>query len=311
MSSTMSLQRLVEDYLADCRARGLSPKTLRDAYGYPLQQVFLPWCDKQGLTEAGHLDSRTLNRFTSDLLEHGGRRGPLSRHTIDTYVRNVNLFLSWCRREGEIGQLRAHAPKLPRRVLDVLSRDEIDRLENAATTERNQVIVRLLADTGMRASELLGLRCDDLVERGRDRFLRILGPSQGGGAKGDRARLVPLQPQLYRRLQRVTRSRPADAEGDWIFVALRRRPGGGHERLTVSGLNQLIHELSDKAGLDKRVYPHLLRHSFATEMLNRGMDAITLSRILGHSSLVMIHRTYTHQTAGDLSDALLRALARG
>lgn len=107
MSRTMSLQRLVEDYLADCRARGLSPKTLRDAYGYPLQQVFLPWCTEQGLIEAGHLSSRTLNRFTSDLLERGGRRGPLSRHTVDTYVRNVNLFLNWARREGEIGQLRA------------------------------------------------------------------------------------------------------------------------------------------------------------------------------------------------------------
>jgi hypothetical protein len=55
MSSTSSLQRLVEDYLADCRARGLSPKTLRDAYGYPLHKVLLPWCEEQGLTQAGQL----------------------------------------------------------------------------------------------------------------------------------------------------------------------------------------------------------------------------------------------------------------
>lgn len=148
------------------------------------------------------------------------------------------------------------------------------------------------------------------MEQGRDRFLRVLGPSQGGGAKGDKARLVPVQPQLFRRLQRVARGRPADAERDWIFVAHRRRPGGVHERLTVSGLDQLIHSLGERAGLTKRVYPHLLRHSFATEMLNRGMDAITLSRILGHSSLTMIQRTYTHQTVGDLSAALLRALAQ-
>ena len=92
-------------------------------------------------------------------------------------------------------------------------------------------------------------------------------------------------------------------------MAHRRSPGGIPDRLTVSGLDQLIHSLADRAGLDKCVYPHLLRHSFATEMLNRGMDAITLSRILGHSSLVMIQRTYAHQTVGDLSHALLRALA--
>jgi len=79
----------------------------------------------------------------------------------------------------------------------------------------------------------------------------------------------------------------------------------------VSGLDQLIRGLAERAGFDKRVYPHLLRHSFATEMLNRGMDAITLSRILGHSSLVMIQRTYANQTVGDLSAALLKALAEG
>jgi len=73
---------------------------------------------------------------------------------------------------------------LPRRVLDVLSRDEIDRLEVAANAERDKVIVRLLADTGIRASELLGLRSGDVLEQGRDRFLRLLGASQGGGAKG-------------------------------------------------------------------------------------------------------------------------------
>jgi site-specific recombinase XerD len=95
------------------------------------------------------------------------------------------------------------------------------------------------------------------------------------------------------------------------LVALRRSPGGIHERLTVSGLDQLMHSLAERAGMGKRVYPHLLRHSFATEMLNRGMDAITLSRILGHSSLVMIQRTYAHQTVGDLCDALLKALAEG
>jgi integrase/recombinase XerD len=306
----MSLRGLIEDYLADARARGLSPKTLKDAYGYPLLHVFLPWCERQGLAEAGQLDDRAMNRFTSDLLQHGGRRGQLSRHSVQSYVRNVNLFLNWCRREGEVGNVRAQAPKVPRRVLDVLSRDEIDRLENAAHAERDKVIVRTLADTGIRASELLGLRTVDLVERGRDRFIRVVGASQGGGAKGDQGRLVPVQPQLYRRLQRLVRGRPDDARGEWIFVALHRRPGGVHERLTVSGLEQMTRTLGERVGLTKRVYPHLLRHSFATEMLNRGMDAITLSRILGHSSLVMIQRTYANQTVGDLSNALLKALAQ-
>jgi integrase/recombinase XerD len=301
--STTSLSRLVEDYLADARARGLSPKTLQSGYGFILQRVLLPWCERQGIVESTQLDNRVLNRFTSEMLETGGRRGRLSRHTVDTYVRNVNLFLRWCRQEGEIGDLRAQTPRLPQRVLEVVSRDEVDRLENVATKERDKVIVRLLADTGIRASELVGLRPEDLLERGRDRFIRVHG-------KGAKERLVPVHPHLHRRLLRLGRGRPADAAGDWLFIALRRSPGRGHDRLTISGLDQLVSGLGQRAGLGKRVYPHLLRHSFATEMLNAGMDAITLSRILGHSSLVMIQRTYAHQTVADLSEALLKALDR-
>ncbi len=128
MADKTSLHRLVEDYLADCRARGLSPKSLH-AYGYPLKQVLLPFCERQGIGEPMSLDSRALNRFTSELLEKGGRRGALSRHSVASYVRSVNLFLRWCRQEGEIGNVQAQAPKVPRRAVDVLTREEVDRLE--------------------------------------------------------------------------------------------------------------------------------------------------------------------------------------
>lgn len=99
MPDTMSLHRLVGDYLADCRARGLAPKNLH-AYGYPLLQVLLPWCERQGITDARGLDSRVMNRFTSELLVQGGKRGALSRHSVASYVQSVNLFLRWCRQEG-------------------------------------------------------------------------------------------------------------------------------------------------------------------------------------------------------------------
>jgi len=126
------------------------------AHGYPLEHVLLPWCDRHGITDLASLDSRTLNRFTSELLEQGGRRGVLSRHSMASYVRSVNLFLRWCRQEGEIGHGQAQAPKVPGRALDVLTRGEIDRLDEAASTEGDKVIVRLLADTGIRACPALG-----------------------------------------------------------------------------------------------------------------------------------------------------------
>jgi hypothetical protein len=64
--------------------------------GISPQQVLLAWCERRGVTEPRELDHRTLNQLTLDLVEMGGRWGKLSRFTVDTYVRNVNLFLGWC-----------------------------------------------------------------------------------------------------------------------------------------------------------------------------------------------------------------------
>ena len=293
---------LVEDYLASCRARGLAPGTVRDNYGYPLKAVFLPWSARERITEPSQLDRRTLDRFSTELLDRGGKKGPLSKFTVNAYVGAVNYFLSWAAKEGEMTKVRAQQPKLPKRLLEVLSRDEVQRMEDAAATERDKLILRLLADTGIRLGELLGLRAVDLIERDRNHYLRVRG-------KGDKERLVPI-PRLWRRLQRyVEHGRPKDTAADRIFLGLRRRPHGEYEPLTESGVEQSVHALAERAGINKRVYPHLLRHSYATWALNRGMNPIMLAEILGHSSLLMIQRNYAHVTPADAHELMAKLLA--
>ncbi len=71
---------------------------------------------------------------------------------------------------------------------------------------------------------------------------------------------------------------------------------------------QLIHHTAELAHVDKRVYPHLFRHSYATWSLNRGMNPIMLAQVLGHSSLAMIQTVYSHLSPADAYDAMLRAL---
>ena len=143
------LEALVEDYLAHCRAKGLSPKTIRDNYGYALKGVFLPWATQEGITEPSDITSRALDRFSAHLLEKGGKRGPLSRFSVASFVESVNWWLRWLRAEGELdADTKAQVPRRPQRVLDVLSREEIQALEDAAGNERDKVIIRVLADTG-------------------------------------------------------------------------------------------------------------------------------------------------------------------
>lgn len=302
-SGPTELERLVKDFLASCRARGLSPATLSRGYGPPLERVFLPWCAKNGITSVEQLDQRALDRYTSTLLTEGGDRGELSRFSVHSYTRIVSQFLGWCQKEGEAVSAKPQLPKLPRRVIDVLSREEIDAMEAAAPTERDKIIIRLLADTGLRAGELCGLRAADLVRNDRRAYIKVLG-------KGSQERLVPLPPALLRRIERYDRARHKDTDTDRLFVGLRRSIGGGFEALTPSGVLQLVHGSAERAGITKRVHTHLLRHSFATEALRRGMNPIQLTRILGHNSLRMIERVYSHLTPDDGYDALMSMLAK-
>jgi integrase/recombinase XerD len=298
-----AIERLVEDFLTSGRARGLSPKTIREGYGYPLRQILLPWCAREGIVEPKQLSApRLLDRLTAQLLEEGGKRGPLSRHSVHTYVRAINVFLAWAYEQGELdGRTRAQTPQVPKHLIDVLSREEIQAMEDLAPTERDKLIVRLLADSGIRVGELVGLRVGDLVEQGRSYYIKVEG-------KGSRQRLVPV-PRLYRRLQRYAlRGRPKDVRGDRLFVSLRRRGGGDYEPLTASGVAQMVRNLGEMAGIKKRIYPHLFRHSFITHQLNRGMNPVQLAAIVGHSSLTMIQQVYAHLTPQDAYEAMLKTL---
>ena len=176
------LEMLVEDYLDSCRARGLARSTVEQTYTFCLVQILLPWCRENSIREIRELSQRTLDRFTSALLRSGGRRGTsLSPDTVHTYVRTVRQFLTWAQREGEqMTAARPQLPRLSRRVLDVLSRHEIDTLEAAAETERDKLIIRLLADTGIRVGELCALKFDDLTRHQRGALMKIRGQGREG-----------------------------------------------------------------------------------------------------------------------------------
>lgn len=299
-----ALERLVDDYLMACRARGLSPNTVETSYGYPLRGVLLPWCAGRGIEDLSQLDSRAVDAFSVLLLEQPGRRGrPLSRATVHAYSRAVRGFLGWCQREGEAVKARPSLPKLPRRILDVLDREELRRLVAAAPTERDRLILSILAYCGLRNSEVCTLNVDDVIRRDRQAFLRVHG-------KGARERLVPLPPPLLRAVERYERhSRPRGARSPRLFLGLRRGSSGDYEPLTRSGLLQLVRTAAKRADISKPVHVHLLRHSFITNALRGGMNPIMVAQVAGHSSLRMIEQVYSHLTAGDSYEALVKLLS--
>ncbi len=167
--------------------------------------------------------------------------------------------------------------------------------------ERDKLIIAILGSCGLRLAELTRLTPADIIRSGRQAHFRVLG-------KGARVRDVPVPPAIMRRLERHIASRPSDRRGDCLWLSFRRGRDGRYPALTPSGVYQVVKDGVARAGTTKRVYPHLLRHSWMTEMLREGMNPAQLSIIAG-ASLPVIMDHYTHLTKDDAYEAMLRVLA--
>jgi integrase/recombinase XerD len=298
-----TLPDLVEDYLDDCKngKRRLSALTVDQSYKFPLKDIFLPYCETAGIKTLADLGEAEdlFDRLTVAVQRRTRRDGkPLSPFSVKAYMGAIRSFLRWTEKKRGGPRVEVEMPETPDVEFEVLTIQEIDAMEQAARTARDKVLVRALADTGLRVSELLGLTLDDVLEvdHGRQKayFLHVRG--KGSRGKGPKHRDVPIERQLYRRLRDLARENASlDSRSDKLFLGLRRRPGGEIVALTRSGVDQVIRSLGERARIKKRVYPHLLRHTYITMAANSSMPLKSLMDIVGHSSLGMITRVYAHK----------------
>jgi integrase/recombinase XerD len=159
--------------------------------------------------------------------------------------------------------------KRPRTVPAVLSPEEVARLLDAARPGRDRVLFQTAYACGLRISELIHLKVRDI-----DSARMVVIVRQGKGAKD---RLVPLSPRLLRELRRYWLMHHSLA---WLFPGRElRRP------LHPAGVQRSFQQTLARAGIDKRATPHTLRHSFATHLLEAGVDIFTVQKLLGHGSL--------------------------
>jgi integrase/recombinase XerD len=208
----------------------------------------------------------------------------LSDHSINCYVRSVRAFWSWLAGEGIIDEnpfARVKVPRAPRKVIPTFSPSQIRALLGAidtATPEgfRDCVIILTLLDTGLRVSELAGLRLDDVwLEEG---VLKVTG-------KGGKERIIPIGKGVRRLLWRYisgVRPGPENPSCDAVFLTADGRP------LTVHRIRNRMTVYGRRAGLSGvRCSPHTLRHTAAVSFLRNGGDVFSLQRLLGHSTLLM------------------------
>jgi integrase/recombinase XerD len=270
----------VESFLAVSAAR-LAPRTV-DAYRRDLTAL-ASWLSRSPAT-ATRAD---LERYLADLRAEGLAASTIARRLAAARAFFRHRVLIGAATENPAAEVTL--PRRTRRLPRTLSPGEAERLVEAAsgTTPRDlrdRALVELLYGAGLRVSEAVGL------ERGGvdldERLVRSIG-------KGGKERIVPLGRSGTEALRRyLSRGRP--------FLDRRHRPelflnaqGGA---LTRAGAFLILRRLADKAGLEPgRVHPHLLRHSFATHLLEGGADLRSVQEMLGHADLATTE-LYTHVT---------------
>jgi len=303
--STRPFSDLVLDFLAYLDLeRGLSRNTL-EAYRTDLQQ-FGVWLEEQGLS-ALEVTHTQLTDFIAQLgTGERGKGRAVAPATVQRKVACLRSFYRHLRLEGTIEHDPAaelHGPRKSQRLPQVLSREEVARLLGGpkGTTPRalrDRALLELMYACGLRVSEAVGLELADVdLEEG---MLRARG-------KGSKERIVPVGREAVAAVRAwLQRGRP-------VLVGLTPEPhlfvNQRGQGLTRQGLYKIVQRHARAAGLEGRMSPHTLRHSFATHLLAGGCDLRSLQEMLGHADLATT-QLYTQLSAERLKDAYFSAHPR-
>jgi site-specific recombinase XerD len=278
--------------------RGRSVKTVEN-YDRYLEKffAFAKTDDPKKLTEELVRTFRLyLNRQPGT--KTGGRVDPMKRKTQNYYLIALRAFLKYVRKRG-ISSLSPEVielAKVPERSLDLITPQELDRLMKApdpATPQglRDRAILELLFSTGLRISELCGLSIDD-VDLSREEF-SVRG-------KGEKVRVVFLSDAAKDAIRTYIASRKDMDEA--LFVQYGKNARSAQDlRLSPRAVQRMLKTYAAKAGITRKVTPHVIRHSFATDLLSNGADLRSVQALLGHANIGTT-QIYTHVTDKHLRD---------
>lgn len=228
----------------------------------------------------------------------GGRMEPMKRKTQNYYLIAVRAFLKYMRKRGieSLNPERIELAKVAERSLDLISPQELQRLMDAPDLKtlqglRDRAILELLFSTGLRISELTGLSIDD-VDLSRSEF-SVRG-------KGDKIRVVFLSDGAKKAVQNYLGKRK-DMH-DAMFIQYGKNAKNTNDlRLSPRAVQRMLKACAIKAGITRKVSPHVIRHSFATNLLQNGADLRSVQALLGHANIATT-QVYTHVTDKHLAE---------
>nr|WP_255723342.1 site-specific tyrosine recombinase XerD [Sporosarcina sp. ACRSL] len=287
----------MEDYIHFLKVeRQLSQNTVA-SYKRDLSD-YLRQLEKAGIKSIDSIDRSAILQYLHRLQDQGKSSRTIARHISS--IRSFHQFLLREKVTTQDPTVHLEMPKLEQKLPSVLSVNEIDKLISMPNSSKPQgkrdiALLELLYGTGMRVSELISLNVDDIhISMG---FVRVFG-------KGGKERIIPLGGGAMKACASYIReARPtfvAKTKGtDALFVNMRG------SRLTRQGCWKIIKGYAMEAGIQKELTPHILRHSFATHLIENGADIRAVQEMLGHAD-ISTTQIYTHVSKSRLKDVYVK-----
>jgi site-specific recombinase XerD len=295
-TSSTPLSTLVEEFLAYLSVeRGSSPLTIRN-YKHYLGR-FVDWLESEKISlKLASITSKNIQNYRLYLSKlDDGRGGVLSQKTQGYHVIAIRSFLKWLNKQdyNVLSADKLDLPKVKDRQVSFLSGEQVDRLLSAPSMssivgKRDKAILEILFSTGLRVSELTKLNRDS-IDFDRREF--------GITGKGGRARVVFLSSRAAEWISLYLAARKDHYSPLFIRHKGKIDPTTEDEkmRLTPRSVQRLVKKYAKKVKIPVDVTPHVLRHSFATDLLIAGADLRSVQEMLGHKN-VATTQIYTHVT---------------
>ncbi|MEK6888565.1 MAG: site-specific tyrosine recombinase/integron integrase [Nanoarchaeota archaeon] len=242
----------------ELKVRGLSPMTIRN-YSF-FAEKFLKHCGKN-IEEVTSDDAKA---YLASLFDSK------SKNTIMLAVAALKFFYTEVLKK-EFSEVRV--PKKDKRLPEVLTKDEVGKIIGACDNVKSRLMVSLLYSSGLRVSELVNLKSDDINNEENTGWVRK--------GKGSKDRLFSISQELKEEINDYLKGR------ENMYVFSKDKP------LTTRNIQKIILGLRKRTGINKKVTPHTLRHSFATHLLEQGTDIRIIQAMLGHANLNTT-QVYTH-----------------
>ena len=268
------MNEIIEEYKVWLEIQGKSKNTIK-TYSSTIKK-FLEFLINSGIiiTDTKSINSSLDKNLVLKFLAELKVKKKLDSNSLRLYVRAISSFLKFLDNENLAKQIKA--PKVDKRLPKFITFDELNKLLENAENYRDKLIIKFLFYTGVRVSELIKIKKNDIIfEEG---FVKVYG-------KGGKERIVPIPKELLNELKDYINK----INTENIFPLSSRQ------------VERIIKNVAEKAGINKKVTPHVLRHSLATTLLSKGVDIRYIQEILGHSSL-NITQIYTHVVPNQLKE---------